>query len=230
MLGVVQSGGSVRSSATTQVSLSPRRTQSPIVARPLAKWLLRAAFAVSVFSLSLGETLSAQGRLADQRVVGVLEGVLGVTTLAGGAGGLLGVSAGVWVGRFFLGGSGAGVPGPLSISGPLAQNSELHFGYGGVRIGARAWRSDQLEAVFDVLAGAGRARLRDPVVGRELGADNFLALEPALRVRKAFVEGLLQAGASVGFRLVWGVEDLPGLDAADLRGPTLTLALSLERR
>ena len=162
--------------------------------------------------------------------MGVVSGSVGATRLAGRTGGLWGLGAGVWVGPVFVGGRGAAVPGALVLDEATNPESRLQFGYAGLNLGLRSWQHGEFRAIVDVLAGAGRAQLEDGVVRRELGADNFLTLEPALRLHRGFAGGLLQTGVSMGYRQVWGVEDLPGLDATGLRGPTVTFSLSLERR
>jgi len=176
-------------------------------------------------------TLAAQEPGAEaRRVRGVVSGSMGATRLAGQTGGLWGVGAGVWVGPVYVGGRGAAVPGTIVLEQSANPDSRLQFGYAGLNLGLRSWQRGDLQAVVDVLAGAGRAQVEDAFVRRELGADNFLTLEPALRLHRGLAGGALQAGVSLGYRQVWGVEDLPGLNAADLRGPTVTFSLSLERR
>ncbi len=181
-----------------------------------------------------GSTLEAAAQGVDdveeERVAGVVSGGVGATRLAGRFGGLWGVGAGVWLGPLYLGGHGAAVPGMLALDLAGNEGSRLGFGYAGLEVAARAWQSARFEAFVGVLAGAGRAQLEEPVVRRELGADNFLALEPSFRLGRVFGDGAISAGLAIRYRQVWGVEDLPGLDAADLRGPTLMLTVSLERR
>jgi hypothetical protein len=78
-----------------------------------------------------------------------------------------------------------------------------------------------------LLVGAGSAKVSLPIVGTELAADNFGVVEPE-------VDGVLSVGdfvqlrAQLGYRMVYGVEDLPQIDPKQLRGATLTLSLSLE--
>jgi len=98
------------------------------------------------------------------------------------------------------------------------------MGYGGLLFGYEAltWRAASLAG--RLLLGAGHASVRAIPVGNELGADNFLVLEPEVMLRIGAV-GLAHLGFAVGYRMVLGVQDLPTLVAEDLEGVSLTIIL-----
>ncbi|MEZ4415992.1 MAG: hypothetical protein R3E10_09555 [Gemmatimonadota bacterium] len=194
---------------------------------------LRLAFSAILLALSTLHPPPVQGQQGDVdpgRVEGALEASVGATSLTGKAVPLWGLSAGVWIGRrFYLGGQGRSLPDALDLQ-RAGGEERLHFGYGGLQVRVRAWSRPGADVDLGVLVGAGRARLRDALVGFEKGADNAFLLEPSLRARRGFLGGRLHLGAALGFRQAWGVEDLPGLVPGDLGGPTAALSLSVERR
>jgi hypothetical protein len=112
---------------------------------------------------------------------------------------------------------------PVTESGS-GLGTDLRMGYGGLLFGyeARTWRTVSLAG--RLLLGAGHASIRAVPVGNELGADNFLVLEPEVLVwiRAA---GPVHLGLSVGYRTVFGVQDLPTLVGEDLEGTSLTIVL-----
>jgi len=114
--------------------------------------------------------------------------------------------------------------------------SSVRLGYGGVVI-EWVWRggddpsgtsedpSRGTEGRLSLLAGAGNAELRQPVLGIRLESDNFVVLEPGVALGRRLL-GRLSLGASARYRLSFAVDDLGGIDGADLSG----LALGLELR
>lgn len=119
--------------------------------------------------------------------------------------------------RFILGGGGVALPERVEISGSEAATGfDLGMGFGGVYMRYAISRWGPLAAEGGLLLGAGHAEVRDRFVGLEVGADNFMILAPeagfTLRVFRA-----LQLAAFVGYRYVWGVDDLPLLSSEDFR-------------
>lgn len=187
---------------------------------------------LQVLALIVPSGLAAQDRTdAPTRVEGSLEASLAASTLAGTASPLWGLGVGIWMGeRLFLGGRGAGLPTALELDRPGRDPERLDFGYGGLQVRVRTWTTPTLDVDVGLLVGAGRARLRDALVGIEQGADNLVVSEPALRIRRTLWQDRLHGGVALSYRLVWGVEDLAGLSADDLHGPSLSVSLSVERR
>jgi len=70
------------------------------------------------------------------------------------------------------------------------------------------------------------AKVSLPIVGTELAADNFGVVEPEI-VGVLPLRSFAALRAQVGYRLAYGVEDLPQVDAKYLRGATVTVSLSL---
>lgn len=111
----------------------------------------------------------------------------------------------------------------VDVDGP-GYSRELGFGYGGLVAEYRLGTMERFRYAVSGLLGAGSAELEDLVVGTELGSDNFLVFEAGL-VARASVFSRAGAGVSLGYRLVAGVDDLPGVGTAQLRGFTLSLSL-----
>ena len=128
---------------------------------------------------------------------------------------------------FSLGGGGWVLAKPLGISGAEGGSDlDLTISYAGVQSEYRLARVGAGGLALRVLVGAGSAKVSLPIVGTELAADNFGVVEPE-------VGGVLSVGdfvqlrAQLGYRIVYGVEDLPHIDPEHLRGATLTLSLLL---
>jgi hypothetical protein len=126
-----------------------------------------------------------------------------------------------------LGGGGFAMTRNVELRGSEAGSGfELGMGYGGVLLRYLRPLLPRMTGETGLLVGAGHAEVRDLLAGREVGSDNFVVLEPeaCLSIRlfwKAFL------GASVGYRLPLGVEDLPGVSAADLESVTSSVFLRL---
>ena len=128
---------------------------------------------------------------------------------------------------FSLGGGGWVQTKPMIISGVAgASDLELAISYAGVQSEYRLWPPQGAGIGFRLLVGAGSAKVSLPIVGTELAADNFGVVEPEV-VGLLPLRDFAALRAQVGYRFVYGVEDLPQVDAKHLRGMTLTLSLSL---
>ncbi|TFH64116.1 MAG: hypothetical protein E4G90_08725 [Gemmatimonadales bacterium] len=103
---------------------------------------------------------------------------------------------------------------------------DLGMGYGGILF--RYWEpiSGSLTGEVGLLMGAGHAEVRDQLTQREVGSDNFLVAEPEMSVLYSLFPGI-RLGASVGYRLTTGVQDLPGVSTGDLNAFTGTLSVRL---
>lgn len=109
--------------------------------------------------------------------------------------------------------------------------SELSVRYGGIvasfgRPGAAP--SDPWSA--SLLVGTGTARVHSSLLDTEIGTDNFLVLEPAVE-RDLGPLGRLPLNARVraSWRLPLGLESLPSVTQADLRGFSLGVSLGVRR-
>jgi hypothetical protein len=103
---------------------------------------------------------------------------------------------------------------------------DLGTGYGGLVL--RVWHPLRpgITGEAGLLVGAGKAEVRNRFSGLEEGSDNFLAAEPEISISFSPLRGLF-LGVSGGFRLVWGVEDLPLVREDDLRSFTLGVSVRL---
>ena len=139
--------------------------------------------------------------------------------------------------RLFLGGwAGLVFGNRLAIGGgglALMENVELvgtgfdlGMGYGGLTL--RYWIpwSSRVTGELGILLGAGHAQVRSLVTGTEVGSDNFGVVEPELSVLITTLPWL-HLGASGGYRMAWGVEDLPRVAVNDLRSFTASISLRL---
>ncbi|MFC1575411.1 hypothetical protein ACFL5A_02030 [Gemmatimonadota bacterium] len=132
--------------------------------------------------------------------------------------------------RLVVGGGGMALLERVDLAGTVADTGfDLGMGYGGLVL--RYFLPLPLGATGEMglLLGAGNADVRDHLAGRKLGSDNFQLLEPDLAISYPLLEGLFVTG-SVGYRLVWGIEDLPTVNDKDLRSLTAALSLRLGGR
>ena len=142
------------------------------------------------------------------------------TKASAGAAGLLNFG-----GRFGFGAGGTIMLGPSALeAGGLEQ--DLHLAYGGVILQMTLAGSSRRHLALRALAGAGNAKIKLAVGGAEVSADNFGVLEPEL-VGTVTLAGPLQVGAGLGYRHVFGVDDLPNVIPADLKGPVAQVRISL---
>lgn len=145
------------------------------------------------------------------------------------------VMIGGWAGlvfgeRFLLAGGGMGLTRDVELPGSgLSTGFDLGFGYGGVFLKYWEELEHDLTGGIGILLGAGHAEIRDRLIGNELGADNFLVLEPEASLSYRLFNQVSLEGAT-GYRFVSGVEDLPTVEGGDLRGFTGTLLLRVGGR
>jgi hypothetical protein len=133
----------------------------------------------------------------------------------------------VFGGRLALGGGGFSLLENVELAGSEAGTGfDLGMGYAGVVV--KYWQplGPRVSGELGALLGAGHAEVQDRLVGTEVGSDNFFVAEPELSVFISVLKDL-RLGASAGYRIVWGVEDLPRTSADDLRSITGTLSIRL---
>jgi len=161
-------------------------------------------------------------------VRGAVTLTLGVTTVRAKATGFWGVGARLLLGDFGLGGSGYVASGAGFVA--VGQtNLRVDLGYGGLEFDAPLpWVTSE-EARFSLLLGGGNAEVVEAAVGRELGADNFLVVEPRLLWSRQIAE-FAQGTLALGYRAAFGVDDLPGIGGQQLSGPSLSLSVSILQR
>lgn len=140
----------------------------------------------------------------------------------------LGGWAGLWFGeRVVLGGGGLALTRQVEIRGSESGSGfDLGMGYGGLYLGYRLPLSSRLRVRPGLLLGAGHAELRDRLIDRELGADNFFVAEPELTVVLPLLSSL-NVGASVGYRWAGGLDGLPRVGIDDVRALTWSLSVGL---
>jgi len=129
--------------------------------------------------------------------------------------------------RYVIGGGVAALDGSLAVAeSPTGAGFDVDLGYGGAILGYRPFRTRTWAGEATLLLGAGHARATDRLVESNLEADNFFVAAPEFSLvwRPVRWFGLL---ARASFRLIAGVDDLPGLDAGSLDGATFGAGLQL---
>lgn len=142
--------------------------------------------------------------------------------------------------ELFIGGSILfGVPGPLDvgIGGAVlagknqipgdAAGSDLELGVGYAGIQLRHWGpgSGAVEWGVGLLVGAGNAKVSLKAVDTEIAADNFGVIEPDFGIQAPLAR-MLTVSARLGYRLAYGVEDLPEIGRDQLQGLTFSAGVS----
>jgi hypothetical protein len=134
------------------------------------------------------------------------------------------------------GGAGLFMVGTVELDAtPTLPTSQLHLGYGGAMV-ERVLRprlseegpgvASRLAVCGRLLFGVGNANARDAVTRVRYLSDNFFVVEPTVSVSLP-LGPWAEGGALLGYRIPLGVEDLGGLEAGDLRGLSLGIALQL---
>ena len=128
--------------------------------------------------------------------------------------------------RLMVGGAGAFMFGQRRLAGTVpGSDLDLRMAYGGLVAQWQLAEHGDRALWVRTLAGVGNGSMDLALVGTEIAADNFGVFAPEVGGR-LLVNGSFQAGLSAGYRAVFAVEDLPGVTAADLRGPYLTAHLT----
>lgn len=173
--------------------------------------------------------IQAQATEPEQRL-GTVHAFLGAflrtTRIAGSMELMLGGEASLrFREHFTVGAAGGGLlePAPL-LRSESDLGLDLRVGYGGLVFGYEPSPQWTASPAARVLVGAGNAEVRAIPVGNRLGSDNFLVVEPEARLHLRVAPGVF-AGLAVGYRMVFGVQDLPDVSPEDLRGLSLTASV-----
>jgi hypothetical protein len=192
------------------------------------------AFTLLLLLLSLPGLLGAQemGRSPEPtRAEGTAFFLVQGSSLAGARRVFLGGGAGlVFGGRWTIAGTGLTLTENVELAGSGASTGfDLKLGYGGLTFRYAHPLASRVDLEGGLLVGAGHAVVGDLITGTEVGSDNFPLMEPevALSIR---LRSWLTIGASGGYRMAWGVEDLPRVSQEDLRSFTGSLHLRVGGR
>ena len=166
------------------------------------------------------DTLGARASLAVEGSLRLTR-IRGETVRMGGAAALLNLG-----GRFSFGLAGWTMFSALTIERPGGALN-FSFSYGGAIGELRLADTGSLVYSARLLLGAGTGKLNLPAVGTEIEADNVGVLEPEACATWSPVRRV-RLDAAIGYRAVFGVQDLPGVSGDDLRGPTVRLTLRLD--
>jgi len=205
----------------------PARAALPAGRRLRRRWGAWACAAV----LAVAAPPALEAQAPPRRAWSALEGSLALTSLHGDASWMGGVTGLLGLGhRLSVGGGGMAALRTTRLpgSGP-GSDLELRVAFGGLVANVRVMEAEGTEVWARVLAGAGNAKLDLAVARTQIAADNFGVLIPEIGATLA-VAGPLRAGAAVGYRATFGVEDLPGVGALDLRGFSARILLAVRHR
>ena len=143
------------------------------------------------------------------------------TSFLAGATGLLSIDP-----RFSFGGAGwVLLEEPTVDTGTPGSGFKLRMAYGGLVTAARLMETTRARVAVRTLWGAGNAKIVLPVSETEIDADNFGVVEPELS-GTWHLNRLFDVGVGLAYRFVFGVEDLTGVSATHLRGPSASLSVS----
>ena len=132
--------------------------------------------------------------------------------------------------HFALGGGGVAITEDVELQGSGSTTGfYLGGGYGGILLKYWGGFSYGFTGEAGLLLGAGQAEVRDGLSGHQVGAENFLVMEPEISLfynlyRQVYL------GASGGYRFTSSLEDLPRVSPHDLQSFTATLSLRLGGR
>lgn len=187
-----------------------------------------AALAVACLAMCAAPPDAVAQQDPQRRASATLEGSLALTSLDGGASWMAGATGLLCLGyRLSLGGSGFLALEPRRLAGSAPGSElDLRVAFGGLTAQLDLVETGGREAWARLLVGAGNARLDLAAARTRIASDNFGVLQPEVggTVR---VGRRVRAGAAVGYRVTFGVEDLPGVGGVDLRGPSARLLLAL---
>ena len=179
----------------------------------------------------MGAPQAVVAQTADSRAHASFEVSLAQTTVLDAGSTLVGAAGLLTLGgRFAFGAAGALMLSASTLKSSSA-GSDLDFrqAYGGVLLRFLVVGSGDRYVAVRGLVGAGNAKITEPVAGFEIGSDNFGVLEPEI-VGALTLVGPLQVGLGAGYRHVFGVNDLPGIAPADMKGFSVGLRLSVRTR
>lgn len=163
----------------------------------------------------------------QRRASSSVEASLALTRLHGHAAWMSGITGLLSLGnRVSLGGAGSVAMEAQRVPGAVpGSDLDLRVAFGGVVGQFLVLDAGDREAWVRILAGAGNAKLDLAVAQTQIASDNFGVIQPEVG-GSLRLHGRVRAGAAVGYRITYGVEDLPGVGAPDLRGPSARVLLS----
>ena len=230
----------VRRAAGTEPNLVPTRWQGTYLTlflrpRPSPTRNLRSPMRSTGLLAAVLLAAMAPGPVAGQALgasaVASVEAFATGTTIQGSAKAFGGGAALLTLGgRFSFGAAAALMLGPSKVEGDGGGSAlDLRVSYGGVLLQVRVAGSEDRSLSLRTLVGAGNARIEVPLAGMEVSSDNFGFAEPQL-VGQLPLSGPFRLGFGAGYRMVFGVEDLPNLAPRDLQGPSAQLSISVGTR
>ncbi|HSG07289.1 MAG TPA: hypothetical protein VLA36_02960 [Longimicrobiales bacterium] len=183
-------------------------------------------FALALLLLEGPRAVAAQA--AQPRAHASLEASLAGSSVLESTVGFLGMAGLLSLdGRFSFGAGGSLMLGPTTVeSDGAGSDLDLRLAYGGVLLQLKLVGSTDRYLALRALVGAGNAKIEDTVYGLEIGADNFGVVEPEV-VGMIPLAGPLGLGLGVGYRGVFGVDDVPGVGPSDLAGPSAKVRVSI---
>lgn len=132
--------------------------------------------------------------------------------------------------HFVLGGGGMAMTRDVELrASGLPTGFYLDAGYGGVLFKYWGDLPRGFSGEASILLGAGQAEVNDRITGQEVGAKNFLVLEPEVSLF-LHVYRQVHLGASGGYRATSRIEDLPRVPFDALNSFTATLSLRVGGR
>lgn len=132
--------------------------------------------------------------------------------------------------HFVLGGGGMALTKDVELQASgLPTGFYLSAGYGGVLFKYWGNLPHGLTGEAAILLGAGQAEVYDRITGQEVGAENFLVMEPEVSLFLNLYRQLY-LGASGGYRTTSRIENLPRVPSDALQSFTATLSLRLGGR
>lgn len=153
----------------------------------------------------------------------------GLSNLQSSVAGILGGAVFVGLGkRIWLGGAGY-ASAQVEFADPVRGTSRIGMGYGGLAVEFEIAERDLGIWSAAALVGGGNADASDPVVGIEVGSDNFFVVQSVARLRRP-LRGPFGIAGEAGYRRAFGVQDIPGLANSGLSGVTVGISVYAVRR
>lgn len=197
------------------------------VSRVLSLRRLRGALLAAAAAAFIASPTALVGQAPAAAAGASAEASLGATALHGGASWT--ASAAVLLGltpKLSVGGSGTLFLGTARLA--PGSDLTLRTAFGGLVAQLTLAELPGLSFWLRALAGAGNAKVDLAAVGTRIAADNFGVFVPEFGGTMQ-IAGPLSAGAALGYRAVFGVDDLPGVRPSDLRGLSARILLVLRR-
>jgi len=195
---------------------------------PRLLWMSASLCAASAWSMPSPAHAQSPGA-DDGGAMARIEAHAGLSGLRGSVAGMFGGAVLVGLGgRTWLGGAGY-ASAQVEYMVPGRGTSQVRMGYGGLTVEFEV--ADRSEGTWSAaaLAGGGNADASDPLVGVEIGSDNFFVVQSVVRLRRP-LRGPFGFAGEVGYRRAFGVQDIPGVDNGSLSGVTASVSIYALRR